>query len=122
MSGRDIYYANNIGGSWNWIQIVDIEEKLKTYIGQYCSIAIDGDNRPHISYFYNPGLNTALMHAWYDAPIPTSGITEIGNWRREKITEGGRDTDIFVEDDGTIHISYGKSYSLYYAYSLPPED
>jgi hypothetical protein len=92
--GRKLYHAKYSGGDWD-ISVVDDSYN----VGSYASVAIDDNNRPHISYF--DATNGKLKYAT---------IIE-GDWKPETVTAAGSGvvgqyTSIDVDTHNRPHIVY----------------
>ena len=99
----DLMYAYRAPNQWpdkTW----DIETahgdtaSVRINVGSFASLALDFDERPHISY-YNFS-NGDLKHAWR---------TSAGVWRQENVSTSGNTgwfTSIAVDSDDRIHISF----------------
>ena len=87
----DLNYATNAAGFWRTILI------HSGYVGKYTSIAIDSNNKVHISYYdaTNDDLKyaTDVSGAWVN-----SIIDSVGNV--------GGDTSIAIDSNDKVHISY----------------
>ncbi|MCP4539926.1 MAG: hypothetical protein GY832_22530 [Chloroflexi bacterium] len=89
----DLKFARYDGESWQ-TETVDDEEN----VGWYTSLALDGMDRPHISYYANYP-NHELKYAWHD------GFT----WQIETVDrEGhvGQYTSLVIDEADRPHISY----------------
>jgi len=100
----DLKHAWYDGTTWHR-EIVDSEG----HVGELASLALDADNRPHISYY--DATNDDLKHAWHD------GTT----WHREIVdSEGyaGGYSSLALDVDDRPHISYheGSSRDLKHAW------
>jgi hypothetical protein len=110
----DLKYATNASGSWGAPTIIDSVGCLEQhYIYSSISIAIDSDNKVHISYcdYTNGDLKyaTNASGSWVPSTIPDS--------------EGGmvKDTSIAIDSDNKVHISYcGKTYKYDLKYATKP--
>ncbi len=86
----DLKYAWHNGARW-YIETVDGVSE----VGFNTSLALDGFDRPHISYL-DDALGD-LKYAWHD------GV----NWHIETVdSEGGSDTSLALDGMGQPHISY----------------
>lgn len=97
-SGRQLHYIHWDGNSWHK-ELVDVGVDN----GHYCSIAIDSDNFPHISYFdeKNDELRYAKKHesGWDIQLIDSDG--RVGIW-----------SSLAVDSNSNPHISYA-TYNNY---------
>jgi hypothetical protein len=95
-----LYYAYRSGSSW-YLETVDSSPG----VGSYASIALDKNDKPHISYFDK--INEDLKYA-----VRNNGI-----WGVEIVDDqdAGYNTAIAVDDYGNPHISYYGSGYLKYA-------
>ncbi len=85
-------YATNAGGSW-------VSEVLDrgAATGQYTSIALDGDGRPHIAYYDNAHADlrhaTNVYCAWVVETVDAEGMV-------------GKHASLAIDDAGAVHIAY----------------
>ncbi|HEY52036.1 MAG TPA: hypothetical protein G4N94_01090 [Caldilineae bacterium] len=87
-----LFYARSDGETWQY-EIVDESDR----VGEFAALALDADNRPHVSYF--DGVNADLKYAVE---------TDVG-WSVETVdSEGevGWHTTIAIDVEGHPHISY----------------
>ncbi len=92
--GRHLYYAWRDGTQWHY-ETVDQASR----IGWYASLALDGSDRPHISYCDSVYVCHDLKYAWHD------GI----DWQVETVDNVGRvggHTSLALDSLGRPHISY----------------
>ena len=80
-------------------------------VGDYSSLAVDGDGRVHVSYldFTNSDLKYATCAA---------SCTTATNWQTVPVDQsGGYDTSLGVDGNGRLHVSYQDqtNYDLKYA-------
>ena len=97
-SNYDIKYAYFDGNQWhkNTVDSMNADEPALPH-GRYVSIAVDNENRPHISYFDYE--NWTLKYAQYNG----------NQWHREYVDLAGNigfDSSIAVDDNNNIHIAY----------------
>src|SRR3989338_4275342 len=93
--GRDrLYYAYFDGSQWQY-ETVDSSPG----VGYYASIALDSNNKAHISYYYYDETNGHLKYAtnvsgaWVVSTVDSAAIV-------------GMYTSIAVDSDNKVHISY----------------
>ncbi len=101
--GNHLYYAHFSGIEWQY-ETVDNSQQ----VGGYASIAIDSNNKVHISYHDNTN---------YDLKYATDVS---GSWVTSTIDSGGwvgYYTSIAIDSNNNVHISYyaSLSYNLKYA-------
>ena len=98
-------YAHYDGAAWQ-VEIVD----SAGYVGAYASLALDSQDRPHISYFADDPHND-LRYAYYDG---STWITET------VVSEGyvGTSTALALDSQGRPRIAYFEETGdyLYYAW------
>ncbi|HEX7878345.1 MAG TPA: FlgD immunoglobulin-like domain containing protein [Candidatus Eisenbacteria bacterium] len=88
-------HAVKNGGTWN-LETVDPGAS----VGQYCTLRLDDQDRPMISYYDNAETQRNLMFAWW-APV--------GGWTLTKVdTTGatGQHTSLAMRGDGALSIGY----------------
>lgn len=107
--GYCLNYAHWNGGNWD-IEIVDSNGD----VGSHCSLALDSQNYPHISY-YNGTKLYGLMYAYWDG--------KTSEWITQKIDPGhkvGLETSICIDSNDNPRISFFDHFygnqSLRYAY------
>lgn len=72
--GDHLYYARHDGDQWVFETVDDA-----VGVGSYASLALDGHDRPHISY--HDGVTGALKHAWHDGAVwQVETVDQVGNW------------------------------------------
>lgn len=113
------YHASRYGTLWNtlayayWDGTNWVKENADSgggdHLGAYTSLALDGDDYPHISYFDNG--NSALKYAYKDG----------SGWHKQTLDndgEVGRYTSLALDESGYPHISYHDTGNgdLKYAY------
>ena len=101
-------YAYKDATGWH-IETAESPESSGRYPGLFTSLALDGDNYPHISYFH--GSDNELKYAYKDS----------AGWHVETVDSAGvvgKYTSIEVDDSGYAHISYfdDSNDNLKYAY------
>lgn len=96
-------YAHKVGGAWQ-SETVDPEQ----YSGQYCSLVVDAQGHPHISY-----RGWGLMYARFDGSA----------WRRTQVDNefsAAFDSSLALDAHGRPRIAYNvlnnPDYDLRYAY------
>jgi len=110
---EELKYAYYDGTKWN-IEVVDNEMREQ---GDYCSIALDSKDHPHIVYEKatdDTNYNHNLYYAYYDG----------NNWIKENIYYLGHChnpyNSIFIDSEDRPHISFYKGLQpgpgLYYGY------
>jgi len=107
----DLRYAYWDGSSWQ-IETVDGSAESPGgvgSVGEYTSIVLDSNNRPHISYY--DWINIALKYAYYNG----------SNWQIETVDSDGdvgRYSSIALDSNDCPHISYSDwtNIALKYAY------
>ena len=105
---RNLKYAS---GQWNGTGWVWQTETVDNYgfVGRYTSLALDADDHPHISYYYQPEsqaevLPGDLKYAYWD-PV-------ISGWQIEIADDGGaagdagRFSSLQLDSAGNPHIAY----------------
>ena len=103
---HELYYANNVKGSWVKTKIPGAQ-----YAGN-CAIALDKFGQPHISYHYansNPSWVHDLRYAHLDK----------GTWKVATLDNAigeGKASAIVVDSKDTVHVAYYNKTgdSLYY--------
>jgi hypothetical protein len=91
-----LQYAYQDVSGWHK-EIVEEPEFSGRYPGMYTSLALDGDDYPHISYFHNSDME--LKYAYQDA----------SGWHTETVDSTGwvgKHTSLALDDSGYPHISY----------------
>ncbi|MBI5664350.1 MAG: thrombospondin type 3 repeat-containing protein [Nitrospirae bacterium] len=91
-------YATNTSGSWVTFSIDSIGYGV---FQQYTSIAIDSNNKAHISY------HDATNHVKYATNASGSWVTAV--------IDSGYNSSLAIDSNNAIHISYYKDGSLRYA-------
>jgi hypothetical protein len=91
-------YATNASGSW---VLTTVEGNEFIDVGQYCSIAMDSNNKAHISYYRSGPLGYATNTS--------------GSWVASSLGDNGSHTSIALDSNDKIHISYYRSGPLGYA-------
>jgi len=101
-------YATNISEDWE-ITTVDDGDDNSYRVGEYSSIALDGNGKVHISYsdFWNRDLKYATNKGGSWATKTVQSLGQVGIY-----------TSIAVEDNGSAHIGYSQVNDL--AYELLP--
>jgi len=104
----ELRYAYFDGTKWN-VEVVDNEYEKE---GSFCSLALDSNDYPHITYLEDP--NTGKYNLKYARWDGTKWIKEVltteDDWKIY--------TDIAIDSNDRPHITY-KGYSyLYYKYSV----
>lgn len=101
--GEDnLYYAWHDGVAWHYETVDD-----SPYVGLYASLALDGSDHPHISYYDSD--NADLKYAHWDGT----------NWHIQTVdSEGGQSTSLALDESDYPHISYYDTTNddLKYAY------
>jgi hypothetical protein len=99
----DLHYATYDGSEWK-NEIVD----ASGWVGYHNSIALDSNDRPHISYCTCCLVDVHLWYAWWDG----------SEWQTELVDDNertGYDTSIAFDSNDIPHISYVGSSNLMYA-------
>jgi hypothetical protein len=98
--GGSLMYAYR-SGSGTWSNPVVIDSSTSYKYGDGCSIILDNNNLPHISYCrQKPGSDSPLMYTYKKSNGQWDEPFEID----EKVNSGT--TSIAIENDGDIHIAY----------------
>jgi hypothetical protein len=106
----DLIYGKRNGGIWEF-EYID-----RTFdVGQYVSMALGTDNRPHISYY--DATNKDLRYAYMNL-AGTDWVTETLDW----VGDVGQFTSITMSPDNRVYISYydAEHEDLRIAYQVPP--
>ena len=103
--GDHLLYGFSDGGPWTF-SVAD----RSPGVGAYAALAVDGEDRPHISYY--DAVNQHLKYA----------TLESTGWRVEfvdpQVTQDGN-TSIAVDSTGRPHIAYDLDGGSHYAYRDP---
>lgn len=104
-----IKYATNASGYWKIETIDSGTVDSGQNIGLYTSIAVDADDKVHISY---QGIDATIKYA----------TNASGSWETETVSNSGygQFTSIALDSSGKAHISYydGTNYDLNYATNI----
>lgn len=100
---------------WNgsiWVQTRIAAEAQDTNVGEYSSIAVDGNGHPHISYVVRlPGTpRDTLRYAYYNGTGWSTRTVESGSGQQIS------NTSITVDLNGQPHIAYQQGADMKYAY------
>ncbi len=117
----DLWYAQpgtigncGPGGTWGCRQVSSASD-----VGQYASLDVDNDNRPHIAYY--DATNGKLMYAVYGGAGGNCGFS--GSWQCDEIATMGtqgthprtRDVSLAVDKAGLPIIAYSWYYGAPYS-------
>jgi hypothetical protein len=90
----DLKYAWHDGTNWHVETVLS-----ENWVGEYCSLALDAADRPHISAYDNG----SLVYGWHDG----------ANWHFETVdTRGGYYTSLALDSLGRPHISYQGNFGF----------
>ncbi len=105
---RDLMYTTNSSGEWTTVS-VDTSGRR----GDANSIAIDSNNKPHITYTYGSYRSWYEDYSYY---LQYATLADNGNWEKETIqfsyvsdssySGGVYQTDVSVDHEDTVHVAY----------------
>src|SRR4030065_1393937 len=105
----NLNYTTNTPGTWVLTTVDDTSNNDDSNVGMYTSIAIDLNNKLHISYQDNYP-NWDLKYATDSGVIPGTGnCPGNANWNCSTIDSAGDvgyDTSIAIDSNNQVHISY----------------
>jgi len=101
-TNRDLRYATNASGAWV-TSTIDGAVYDADYRGQFPSMAIDSNNKVHISY--NRVLGAANGDLKYATNVSGAWVTST-IFDSNGIGEDVRDTSIAIDSNNKVHISY----------------